>query len=55
MDYKVDPFDAVLLDDRLPQRFREMRYPQMVEKLEDRRKRSRAQRERRRRREAGKR
>lgn len=25
----LDPFEAVLVDDRLPQKFREMRYPQM--------------------------
>lgn len=25
----LDPFDAVLVDDRLPSRFRELRYPQM--------------------------
>lgn len=32
----IDPFDAVLLDDRLPGRFRETRYPQMVAALEKR-------------------
>ncbi|HSE66024.1 MAG TPA: hypothetical protein VLB12_03500 [Gemmatimonadales bacterium] len=45
-DHDVDPFDAVLVDDRLPERFREKRYPQMVEQIADRRRRSRAQRER---------
>lgn len=48
LDHDVDSFDAVLVDDRLPSRFREQRYPQMLKQLEDRRKRSRAQRERRR-------
>jgi hypothetical protein len=45
-EYGVDPFDAVLVDDLLPERFRTRRYPQMVNQLEDRRKRSRAQRDR---------
>ena len=45
-DHDVDPFDAVLVDDRLPERFREKRYPQMVEQIADRRRRTRAQRER---------
>ena len=49
-DHDVDPFDAVLVDDRLPGRFRERRYPQMVEQLDARRRRGRAQRERTRRR-----
>ncbi|HTR73679.1 MAG TPA: hypothetical protein VMH33_00280 [Solirubrobacterales bacterium] len=30
----IDPFDAVLLDDRLPQAFQGKRYPQMVSRLE---------------------
>ena len=46
LDHGVDPFEAVVVDDRLPDRFREKRYPQMVKQLGDRRKRSRAQRER---------
>lgn len=50
-DYELDPFGAVLVDDRLPERFREKRYPQMVEQLGDRRKRGRALRERSRRRQ----
>jgi hypothetical protein len=33
----VDPFDAVLVDDRLPRQFREMRYPQMVAALQEKR------------------
>lgn len=33
----IDPFDAVLVDDRLPKRFRELRYPQMVAALDERR------------------
>ncbi|MGH3263377.1 MAG: hypothetical protein ACRDNS_15445 [Trebonia sp.] len=34
----VDPFDAVLVDDdRLPERFRDRRYPQMAEQLAGRR------------------
>jgi hypothetical protein len=45
-DYGVDPFDAVLVDERLPEQFRTRRYPQIVKQIEDRRKRSRAQRER---------
>ncbi len=45
-DHGVDPFDAVLVDDRLPERFHTRRYPQMVEQIEDRRRRSRIQRER---------
>ena len=43
---KSNPFDAVLTDDRLPERFHEKRYPQMVEQLATRYRRSRAQRER---------
>lgn len=46
LDYDVDPFEAVLLDDRLPSEFRERRYPQMVEQVTSQRNRSRAQRER---------
>lgn len=44
----VDPFEAVLVDDRLPLRFRETRYPQMVSRLADKRKRARDLRQRRR-------
>jgi hypothetical protein len=51
---RIDPFDAVLVDDRLPERFRQKRYPQMVEQIADRRRRSRAQRERAKRRKASK-
>ncbi len=51
LDLEVDPFDAVLVDDRLPERFREKRFPQMVEQLGDRRRRWRALRERSRRRQ----
>lgn len=47
LDHGVDPFEAVLVDERLPDQFRERRYPQMIDQLEDRRKRSRVQRERR--------
>lgn len=32
--HRVDPFEAILLDDRLPTNFRELRYPQMVSTLE---------------------
>ena len=53
-DHDVDPFDAVLVDDRLPERFREKRYPQMVEQIADRRRRTRAQRERAKRRKVSK-
>jgi hypothetical protein len=42
LDHDVDPFNAVIVDDRLPIRFREIRYPQMLANLEERRKRSRA-------------
>ena len=45
-DHGVDPFEAVLLDDRLPEKFHEIRYPQMAQQLEDQRRRSRAQRAR---------
>lgn len=33
----IDPFDAVLVDDRLPKLFREQRYPQMVAALREKR------------------
>lgn len=29
LDYGIEPFEAVLLDERLPERFRNRRYPQM--------------------------
>jgi hypothetical protein len=45
-DHEIDPFDAVLVDPRLPDRFQKVRYPQMRMQLEDQRKRSKAQRER---------
>ena len=48
MDHDVDPFEAILVDERLPDQFRERRHPQMTSQLEERRKRSRAQRKRRR-------
>ena len=47
LDHGVDPFEAVLVDGRLPDDFLEKRHPQMVGQLEERRKRSRVQRERR--------
>jgi hypothetical protein len=47
LDHGVDPFEAVLVDGRLPDNFLEKRHPQMVDQLEERRKRSRVQRERR--------
>lgn len=53
-DHDVDPFDAVLVDDRLPERFREKRYPQMVEQITYRRRRTRTQHERAKRRKAAK-
>ena len=46
LDHEVDPFNAVLVDDRLPEKFRARRYPEMVERLNERRKRSLAQRKR---------
>ncbi len=37
LDHGANPFDAVLVDDpRLPVRFREGRYPQMVDRIEER-------------------
>jgi hypothetical protein len=32
--HDIDPFEAVLIDDRLPKEFRDKRYPQMVASLE---------------------
>ena len=45
-DHGVDPFEAVLIDDRLPAEFIKRRHPQMVDLIDDRRKRSAAQRRR---------
>jgi hypothetical protein len=45
-DHGVDPFEAVLVDARLPEQFRARRYPQMVSMIVDRRRRSEAQRKR---------
>ncbi|HEX8114273.1 MAG TPA: hypothetical protein VF516_41370 [Kofleriaceae bacterium] len=38
-EFAIDAFDAVLVDDRLPESFRSRRYPQMQEFLQRRRKR----------------
>jgi hypothetical protein len=46
LDHGVDPFEAVLLDSRLPADFQSKRHPQMVHQLTTQRNRSRAQRER---------
>ncbi len=47
LDLDVDPFAAVLVDDdRLPDRFRSVRYPQMVERLTEQRTRDRRNRQR---------
>jgi hypothetical protein len=35
--HHIDPFDAVLVDERLPEKFHTMRLPQMRQKLADRR------------------
>jgi hypothetical protein len=45
-EHGVDPFQAVLVDDRLPSQFSEKRHSQMVDRIEDQRGRARAQRER---------
>jgi hypothetical protein len=37
-EHGIDPFDAVFVDDRLPEPFRSRRYPQMQELLQRRRK-----------------
>ncbi len=34
-DFHLDPFDAVVVDDRLPPEFRARRYPQMRQRLTD--------------------
>lgn len=52
VDHGFDPFEAVLVDDRLPERFRDRRYPQMQNQLEDRRKRDRRNRVRAKRRQS---
>lgn len=44
LDHEIEPFEAVLVDDRLPAKFRERRYPQMVEQIETTRERARANR-----------
>jgi hypothetical protein len=41
LDYGIDVFGAILLDDRLPTKFGECRYPQMRTQLEDKRERLR--------------
>jgi hypothetical protein len=46
LDHNVDPFEAVLVDGRLPDEFHSKRHPQMVEKLTTQRNRARAQRKR---------
>lgn len=46
LEFDVDPFDAVIADPALLKEFLERRHPQMVEKLEERRKRDRAHRRR---------
>jgi hypothetical protein len=38
-DHGIDPFDAVVVDDRLPAAFRQRRYPQMVSWLREKRRR----------------
>ena len=45
-DHGVDPFEAVLVDERLPEQFRDRRYPQRVSMIAQRRRRSEAQRRR---------
>ena len=37
LKYGIDAFDALLVDDRLPEMFRVKRYPQMIENLRLRR------------------
>lgn len=46
LDYEIEPFEAVLVDDRLPTKFRERRYPQMVEEIRAARERARTNRAR---------
>jgi hypothetical protein len=45
LEYEVEPFEAVLVDDRLPIKFRDKRYPQMVHKIKAARERAKKQRE----------
>jgi hypothetical protein len=40
MAHEIDPFEAILVDARLPEVFRQVRYPQMVEWLKARRERA---------------
>lgn len=47
LEHDLEPFDAVLVDDRLPAKFLERRYPQMVSQVERTRERARDLRERR--------
>jgi hypothetical protein len=44
LDHEVDPFEAVLHDERLPDKFLEKRYPQMVDRLGTKRRRALARR-----------
>lgn len=46
VEHDTEPFDAVLVDDRLPANFRERRYPQMVEQIKTARERARLHRDR---------
>lgn len=46
LEHEVEPFVAVLVDERLPAKFRERRYPQMVAAVELARERARKHRER---------
>jgi hypothetical protein len=45
LEHGIEPFDAVLVDDRLPMKFRERRYPQMVTAIETARDRARRHRD----------
>lgn len=51
LDHDVEPFEAVLVDDRLPAKFRERRYPQMEGQVRAARERAHRNRDRTRRRE----
>jgi hypothetical protein len=46
LEHGVEPFEAVLVDDRLPGKFRDRRYPQMAEAIEVSREKARKHRER---------
>lgn len=46
VEHEVEPFRAVLVDERLPAKFRERRYPQMVDQITTARERARAHRAR---------